>query len=81
MSATSSIVVRGGRVALELLYDDFRELRELGARGWVFGQYLAITLPSFLAIVLPLALLLQHLPHFEFSPSSLTCSPSRTCST
>ncbi len=48
-----------GLLVANVMYDDFRELRELGARGWVFWKYLAITLPSFLAIVLPLALLVS----------------------
>lgn len=48
-----------GLLVVQVLYDDFRELQEFGARGWVFWEYLAITLPSFLAIVLPLALLVS----------------------
>ena len=48
-----------GLLVVQVLYDDFRELREVGARGWVFWQYLAVTIPSFLAIVLPLALLVS----------------------
>lgn len=48
-----------GLLVVQVLYDDFRELREVGARGWVFWQYLWVTLPSFLAIVLPLALLVS----------------------
>jgi lipopolysaccharide export system permease protein len=48
-----------GLLVIQVLYDDFRDLREVGARGWVFWQYLAITTPSFLAIVLPLALLVS----------------------
>ncbi|MBI5770710.1 MAG: LptF/LptG family permease [Verrucomicrobia bacterium] len=48
-----------GLLVVQVLYDDFRSLRELGARGWVLWQYLAVTLPSFLAVVLPLALLIS----------------------
>lgn len=48
-----------GLLVVQVLYDDFRELREFGARGWVFWKYLAVTLPSFLASVLPLALLIS----------------------
>jgi lipopolysaccharide export system permease protein len=48
-----------GLLVVQVLYDDFRTLRELGARGWVLGEYLAVTLPSFLALVLPLALLIS----------------------
>lgn len=48
-----------GLLVVQVLYDDFRDLREVGARGWVFWQYLFVKLPSFLAIVLPLALLVS----------------------
>jgi lipopolysaccharide export system permease protein len=48
-----------GLLVVQVLYDDFRELREFGAHGWVFWQYLAITVPSFFAIVLRLALLVS----------------------
>jgi lipopolysaccharide export system permease protein len=48
-----------GLLVVQVLYDDFRTLRELGARGWVLWEYLGVTLPSFLALVLPLALLIS----------------------
>lgn len=48
-----------GILVLDVMFDDFRELREFGARGWVFWEYLAITLPSFLTIALPFALLVS----------------------
>ncbi|PTX91787.1 LptF/LptG family permease [Opitutus sp. ER46] len=48
-----------GLLVIQVLYDDFQDLRGYGARGWVFWQYLGVTLPSFLAIVLPLALLVS----------------------
>ncbi len=48
-----------GLLVVQVLYDDFRSLRELGARGWVLWEYLAVTLPSFLALVLPMALLIS----------------------
>lgn len=48
-----------GLLVVQVLYDDFRELRDFGARGWVFWKYVGITIPSFLAIVLPLALLIS----------------------
>ena len=48
-----------GLLLVQVLYDDFRQLREFGARGSVFWRYLAVTLPSFFAIVLPLALLVS----------------------
>ena len=48
-----------GLLLVQVLYDDFRSLRELGARGSVFWRYLGVTIPSFLAIVLPFALLVS----------------------
>jgi lipopolysaccharide export system permease protein len=48
-----------GLLVVQVLYDDFRSLRELGARGLVLWTYLAVTLPSFLALVLPVALLIS----------------------
>lgn len=48
-----------GLLVVQVLYDDFRDLREYGARGIVFWRYLGVTVPSFLAIVLPLALLVS----------------------
>jgi lipopolysaccharide export system permease protein len=48
-----------GLLLLQVLYEDFRQLRELGARGSVFWRYLGVTMPSFLAVVLPLALLVS----------------------
>ena len=48
-----------GLLVVQVLYDDFRSLRELGARGWVLWRYLGVTLPSFLALVLPVALLIS----------------------
>jgi len=48
-----------GLLLVQVLYDDFRALRELGARGFEIVRYIAITIPSFLALVLPLALLVS----------------------
>ncbi|MSU47508.1 MAG: YjgP/YjgQ family permease [Opitutus sp.] len=48
-----------GLLLVQVLYDDFRQLRELGARGSVFWRYLVVTIPNYLAIVLPLALLVS----------------------
>src|ERR1043165_1767945 len=48
-----------GLLLVQVLYDDFRELRELGARGWVLLQYVGVKMPEYLAIVLPLALLVS----------------------
>ena len=48
-----------GLLLVHVLYDDFRDLQDFGARGTVLWRYLGITLPSFFAIVLPLALLVS----------------------
>lgn len=48
-----------GLMLVQVLYDDFRSLRELGARGLDMLMYFVVTMPSFLAVVLPLALLLS----------------------
>jgi lipopolysaccharide export system permease protein len=42
-----------------VLFDDFQRLRDLGARGFELWRYVLVTLPSFLAIIVPLALLLS----------------------
>lgn len=48
-----------GLLLVQVLYEDFRQLRELGARGLVLWRYLLVTMPSFLTLVLPLALLVS----------------------
>ena len=48
-----------GLLFVQVLYDDFRNLNDLGARGADFGLYFFVTLPGFLAIVLPVALLIS----------------------
>jgi lipopolysaccharide export system permease protein len=48
-----------GLLLVQVLYEDFRQLRELGARGSVFWRYLLVTMPGFLTVVLPLALLVS----------------------
>lgn len=48
-----------GLLLVQVLYDDFRDLRDFGASGAVLWQYLAVTIPSFFGIVLPLALLVS----------------------
>lgn len=53
------LVATCGLLVVQVLYDDFRDLREFGAQGWIVWQYIAVTVPGFLAIVLPLALLVS----------------------
>ncbi|WP_068628198.1 LptF/LptG family permease [Cephaloticoccus primus] len=48
-----------GLLLVQVLYDDFRMLSDLGAGVADFGLYVLVTLPGFLAIVLPVALLLS----------------------
>jgi lipopolysaccharide export system permease protein len=48
-----------GLLLVQVLYDDFRDLRELGARGSVLWTYIGVTMPGFLAIALPFALLIS----------------------
>lgn len=48
-----------GLLVVQVCYDDLRALREAGARGWELWRYIFITMPSFLEIVLPLALLVS----------------------
>lgn len=48
-----------GLLFVQVCYDDFHNLREAGARGLDFWKYALVTVPSFLAIALPLALLVS----------------------
>jgi Predicted permeases len=48
-----------GLLLVQVLYDDFRDLRGLGAKAIDLWMYLVVTVPSYLALVLPLALLVS----------------------
>ena len=48
-----------GLMLVQVAYSDLRTLREAGARGLELWTYLFITMPSFLDIVLPIALLVS----------------------
>lgn len=48
-----------GLLLVQVLYDDFRSLRDVGARGLDLAMYVLVTIPSYLALVLPLALLVS----------------------
>ena len=48
-----------GLLLVQVLYDDFRSLRDVGARGVDLAMYVMVTIPSYLALVLPLALLVS----------------------
>lgn len=53
------LAVTCGLLLVQVLYDDFRDLREDGARGWELWKYVGVTMPSFLAVLLPVALLIS----------------------
>ncbi len=64
-----------GLLMMQVMYDSFRDLRDLGAKAADMAVYFLVTVPSFFAIVLPLALLVSLLfalgqlhRHFEFTP-------------
>lgn len=48
-----------GLLVVSVMYDDFQHLRDLGARGSLFWRYLLVRMPSFLSVVLPVALLVS----------------------
>jgi len=48
-----------GLLFVQICYDDFRDLLEVGAPARDFLQYVVVTMPSFLGVVLPLALLIS----------------------
>ncbi len=48
-----------GLMLVQVLYDDFRQLRELGARGAVFWRYVGVSVPGYFAIALPFGLLVS----------------------
>lgn len=53
------LVATCGLLLLQVLYDDFGQLRDWGVRGAEFGRYFLVRMPSFLSVVLPLALLVS----------------------
>ena len=53
------LVATCGLLLVQVMYDDFRALREGGARGLEQWRDFFVTMPSFLTVVLPLALLVS----------------------
>jgi lipopolysaccharide export system permease protein len=51
------LILTCGLLLVQVMYDDFRDLREAGARGWDLGRYILVDIPSFLAVTLPIVLL------------------------
>jgi lipopolysaccharide export system permease protein len=63
-----------GLLLMQVMYDSFRDLRDLGAKAADMAGYFVVTVPSFFAIVLPFALLVSLLfalgqlhRHLEFT--------------
>ena len=48
-----------GLIMVQVLYDDFRSMRDLGARGLDLWMYVLVKMPSLVANVLPVALLIS----------------------
>jgi lipopolysaccharide export system permease protein len=48
-----------GLLLVQVMYDKFHDLRDYGARGLDIWMYILVTMPSFFALVLPLALLVS----------------------
>jgi lipopolysaccharide export system permease protein len=48
-----------GVLLLHVLYDKFSDLRDLDASWWEIWKYIGVTIPSFLAVVLPITLLIS----------------------
>ncbi len=53
------LVATCGLLLVQVMYEDFRSIREGGARGWELWRYFFVTMPSFLNVVLPMALLVS----------------------
>ncbi len=51
------LILTCGLLLVQVMYDDFRDLREAGARGWDLGRYILVDIPGFLAVTLPIVLL------------------------
>jgi len=51
------LVLTCGLLLVQVMYDDFRDLREAGARGADLLRYVAVAMPGFLAVTLPIVLL------------------------
>ncbi len=53
------LVAMVGLLFMQVLYDDFRYLNDLGAEAADFGAYFFVTIPGFLSLVLRVALLIS----------------------
>ena len=48
-----------GLLVVQVMYDEFRQLRENGARGSEIWRYFGVAIPGFFPVVLPMALLVS----------------------
>jgi len=55
------LVLTCGLLLVQVMYDDFRDLHEAGARVADLGLYILVAIPGFLAFTLPIVLLLSTL--------------------
>ena len=44
------LVLMCGLLLVQVMYDDFRDLREAGARGFDLWRYVLVAIPGFLAV-------------------------------
>ena len=56
-----ALVLACGLLLVQVMYDDFRDLHESGARVADLGLYILIAIPGFLALTLPIVLLVSTL--------------------
>jgi lipopolysaccharide export system permease protein len=52
-----TMIATCGLLCVHICHDDLRSLREAGARGMDLLRYVAVTMPSFATLVLPVGLL------------------------
>jgi lipopolysaccharide export system permease protein len=55
------LVLACGLLVVQVMYDDFRELHEAGAKVTDLGIYILVAIPGFLALTLPIVLLVTTL--------------------
>ncbi len=53
------LVLACGLLLVQVMYDDFRDLHEAGAHLRDLGLYILVAIPSFLALTLPIVLLVS----------------------
>jgi lipopolysaccharide export system permease protein len=56
-----ALVLGCGLLLVQVMYDDFRDLHEAGARAKDLGAYVLVAIPGFLAVTLPIVLLVSTL--------------------